>query len=247
MPAELRPTVTTTKSSRGRQRVRKTLGGGRWRYRIRQNCLSRASWEQQEASRLRPEEWPQSDPMNSEREIGTDLLRRLLAGERGSIQSHLAKLLEKSCPLHDSDDFYRWVLPPELADVRLSKETSEEIIAALCAEVSCNPDEALISAMSFTGADLVTKTVAVVLASPPRPLAVSEYAYALSLVSKFLPDCLAEDPQFVPKADLERIVKLAKELQNLEDSEPNKAWRVGIRRDADNLLKRLAQLGIVGS
>lgn len=176
------------------------------------------------------------------------MLRRLLAGQRGPhLPSNLTKLLEKSSPLKDSDDYYRSILPPELADIRLPQETSDEIIASLCAEISRNPDEALISAISFTGADLATKTVAMLLANPPRPLTMSEYDYALSLVAKFLAHCLAEDPEFLPKGDLERLVQLAKELQNLEDGETDRSARIGIRHHAAQLLKSLTQFGISGS
>jgi hypothetical protein len=81
--------------------------------------------------------------MTSAREIALDLLKRLLAGERGEVPLHLAMLLEKSSPLGTPDDHYRQILPPELVGLRLSSDTTEEIIATLCAEVSRNPDEAL--------------------------------------------------------------------------------------------------------
>ena len=160
---------------------------------------------------------------------------------------HLAMLLERSSPLDSGDDHYRQILPLELADIRLSQETSDEIIASLCAEISRNPDEALISAVSFTGADLATKTVAKVLTNPPPPLTKREYSYALSLVSKFLPYRLAEDPEFLPKADLERLVQLTKELQYLEDSETDKSQQFIIRRHAAQLLESLTRLGIGGN
>jgi len=185
--------------------------------------------------------------MSPEREIGIDLLRRLLAGERGQVPLHLAMLLEKSSPLDSGDDPYRQILPAELADLRLPDGTAQEIIAALCAEISRNPDEAFTSVISFSGADLATKTVAMVLANPPRALTINEYAYALSLVAKFLPYRLAEDPGFLPKADLERLVQIAKELQNVEEREPDRADRVEVRHHAGNLLNALTRLGIAGS
>src|SRR5437870_7290781 len=148
--------------------------------------------------------------MTSARDVATDLMRRLLAGERGEVPLHLGMLLEKSSPLHDSDENYRQILPPELADLRLSPETAEEIISTLCAEVSRNPDADLISAISCTGSDLATKTAAKVLTNPPRPLTMSEYSHALALVSEYLPYELDEDPEFLPRADLERLVQLAK-------------------------------------
>ena len=185
--------------------------------------------------------------MSSAREIGIDLLRRLLSGERGQVPLHLAMLLEKSSSLDSGDDHYRQILPLELADLRLPDATAQEIIAALCAEISRNPDEAFISAVSFSGADLATKTVAIVLANPPRALTINEYTYALSLVAKYLPYRLAENPEFLPKAALEHLVQRAKELQNVEEREPDRAARVEIQYHAGNLLDGLAHLGIVGS
>lgn len=182
--------------------------------------------------------------MSSDKDVAINLMRRLLAGERGLAQSHLARLLERSSSLHDSDELYRSILPPELADIRLSKETCDEVVSTLCAEISRNPDEALISAISFSGADLATKTVAEVLASPPRPLTMSEYAYSLSLVSKFLGFCLQEDPEFLSKEDVARLVQLAKKLEEIEDDESERALRVEVKHHASNLLRSLAHLGI---
>jgi len=187
--------------------------------------------------------------MNSERDTATDLLRRLLAGERGQLPLHLAMLLEKASPLDSGDDHYRQILPQELAELRLSPEAAEEIMATLCAEVSRNPDEALIAAISFTGSGLATKTVAAVLTNRPRPLTIGELDAALSLVAEYLPYHLAEDSEFLPKADLERLVQLAKELQNISEEETgrDRAARISIRHHAPQLLKRLTQLGIGGS
>jgi hypothetical protein len=103
-------------------------------------------------------EWLEFTPMRSTREVAFDLLRRLLAGERGEVPLHLAMLLEKSSPCDHGDEHYRQVLPPELADVRVSSEVNEQITTALCAEISHNPDQALIFTISFTGADQATKT-----------------------------------------------------------------------------------------
>jgi len=177
-----------------------------------------------------------------------DLTRRLLAGERGKVPLHLAMLLEKSSSLDAGDDFYLWILPRALADLQLSQDTSEEIIAAVCAEISRNPDEALISVVSSTGSDLATKTVAKILAKPPRPLTMGEYSHALSLVTKFLPYCLEEDMEFLPKSDLERLVQLAKELQNSGGPETNedRSARIMINNFAPQLIDRLKQLGIGG-
>ncbi len=187
--------------------------------------------------------------MNSGRETAIDLLRRLLAGERGQVPLHLAMLLERSSPLDSGDDHYRQILPPELADLRLPQETSDEIIASLCAEISRNPDEALISALSFTPADLATKTVANILTHPPRPLTMGELDVALSIVTEYLPYRLVEDSEFLPLADLERLVHMAKELQNISEGEADtdRAARISIRHHAPQLLKSLTKLGISGS
>lgn len=185
--------------------------------------------------------------MNSERDTATDLLRRLLAGERGQLPLHLAMLLEKASPLDSGDDHYRQILPPELAELRLSPETAEEIMATLCAEVSRNPDEALIAAISFTGSGLATKTAVAVLTDRPRPLTMGELDASLSLVTEYLPYHLAEDPEFLPKADLERLVQLTNELQNTSEGEgetdKDRAARISIGHHAPQLLRRLTQLG----
>jgi len=182
--------------------------------------------------------------MNSESEIALELLSRLLAGERGEVPSQLAKLLERSSPLDAGDDFYRLTLPPNLAKVRFSPETRDELIATLCTEISRNPDEAFISAISFTGIDLATKSVAMALVNPPRPLTISEYSYALSLVAKFLPDRLAEDPEFLPKADLERLVQVVKQLQDLKagDDAAERAVLNGTKIIAERFLKELKEV-----
>ena len=144
----------------------------------------------------------------------------------------------------DGEDYYREVLPAELADVRLSPETMEEIVAILCTEISRNPDEAFISAVSFTGVDLATRTVAMVLTNPPRPLTMSEYTYAFSLVSKFLPFRLSEDPEFLPKSDVERLFNLSREFMNINEDGPDKGLRIEIRHHAGNLADGLARCAV---
>jgi hypothetical protein len=156
----------------------------------------------------------------------------------------LTNLLERASPLHDGDDYYREVLPAELADLRLSPETMEEIIAILCAEISRNPDEAFISAVSFTGVDLAARTIAMVLTNPPRPLTMSEYTYALSLVSKFLPCRLSEDPELLPKADVERLFQLSKEFLDIDEDGPDRGLRIGIRHSAGHPVDGLARYGV---
>src|SRR5690349_11398897 len=179
--------------------------------------------------------------MTSAKEIATDLLRRLLAGERGNIPMHLAMLLEKSSPLCNSDDHYRQILPPELAGVKIPSETVDEITNVLSAEISRNPDSAFILALSFTGADRTTKKVAEILASPPRPLSMSEYGHAVALVNSFLPSRLAENPEFLPESDVKRLVQVLTQLQNIGEDTTDRAERITVRRDAHQLLNRLKQ------
>jgi len=185
--------------------------------------------------------------MTSARETALGLLRRLLDGERGPVQLHLAYLLDKSSSLRDSDEFYRSVLPPELASIELSRETREEIIAALCSEVSQNPDDALISVMGPGGDDFPTMTVAMVLANPPRPLKMRELSAALGLVKAYLPGSLQRDPNFIPRAEVERIIQSAKELRNVivEDgkTDKDKSDRHLAKSFAEELIEGLAESG----
>jgi hypothetical protein len=169
--------------------------------------------------------------MTSAREIAINLLRRMLAGERGNLPMHLAMLLEKSSPLHNSDDHYRQILPPELAELRLSPETAKEITSALCTEIRRNPDSAFIFALSFTGAQEVTKAVAEIVINPPRPLTTAECGHALTIVNAFLPAGLARDPHFLEEDKRARLVERLRDLQHAEETI--------IKRDAAELLKRL--------
>ena len=175
-----------------------------------------------------------------------EILRRLLAGERGHLPLHLAMLLERASCFDSGDEHYSHILPPEISDLRISTETANSIIVTLCAEVSRNPDEALIGAMSFTGAELATKTAVKVLTDPPRPLTMSEYHAALSLLVKFLPGELAEDSEFVSKADLEHLVQLTGNLQNIDETGPDRTERIGVRIHAGELFERLTELGFDG-
>ena len=67
---------------------------------------------------------------------------------------------------------------------------------------------------------------------------------ALAVVNSFLPFRLAEDPEFLPRADLERLVQLAQEIQTLEEIGTDRSERIGVRFHAGQLLKNLTQLGI---
>lgn len=182
--------------------------------------------------------------MTSAKEIGTDLLRRLLAGERAQVPFHLAMLLEKSSPLDSGVDNYRQILPPELADLRLPPETSREIVETLCTTISRNPDAALISVLSFSGEDLAIKTVANVLTHPPRPLTLDEIDIALSMVTKYLPYRLSEDSEFLPKEDLEQLARVVKALEAKREAD---VQGTSIKHFAPQLLVSLERLGIEGS
>lgn len=172
--------------------------------------------------------------MTSAREIAINLLRRLLAGERGDLPMHLAMLLEKSSHLHNSEDHYRQILPRELAELRIPPETANEIIATLCSEMRSNPDQAFILALSFTGEEKVTKAVTEMLVDPPRPLTVIECGHMLAIVSSFLPACLAREPNFLKEDKLNRLIE---RLRSLEKSEERT-----IKRDAVQLLTTLKGL-----
>ena len=102
-----------------------------------------------------------------------------------------------------------------LYTLRFLSPQDVEIIELLCREISANPNEALISAVSFTGATLANRTVALVVAEPQRPLTLSESSYAFSLLHKFLWLCLRDDRAFLPEPALKRIVELAKEYKDI--------------------------------
>ena len=184
--------------------------------------------------------------MTSASEIALDLLRRLLAGERGDIPLHLGLLLEKSSPLDHGDEHYRQILPPELAGLRLPSETHDEIIATLCEEVTRNPDDAFISVISFSGSEEAVVKVAVrILTDPPRRLTLTETCVALSLALN-VPIHLSENPKILPKADLERLVEALDELQTIEETGvgTDRSARICIRMHSANLLTSLRTLGV---
>lgn len=178
-----------------------------------------------------------------------DLARRLIAGERGDVPLHLAMLLEKSSSSDHGDQHYREILPPELADLKLSSDASEEILASLCAEVARDPDHALFFAISFTGTDRPIKTAAQVFTNPPRPLTMEECGAVLSLLQFDLPYRLADDAEFLPQSDLDKIVRLAEQLQVLDENgvEEERSARIIVKMHAAQLLKNLRSHGILKS
>jgi hypothetical protein len=151
----------------------------------------------------------------STNQIAMGLFRRLLNGERGELPRELDYLLDKASTLRDSDEFYRSVLPPELASLQISPKMREKIIAELCAEVSRKPDEALISVMSSTGDELSIRTAVALLLNPPRPLTMRERCAVLGLLKGHLPACLQRMSNFVPRAELTSIIQLANDVQNI--------------------------------
>jgi hypothetical protein len=105
---------------------------------------------------------------------------------------------------------------------------------ALCSEIRRNPDSAYIFALSFTGAEEITKVVMETLMNPPRPLTVVECGHALTILNAFLPASLTRDPRFLDENKRTRFVE---QLRDLEHSE-----EVRIKRDATQLLKSLTGL-----
>jgi hypothetical protein len=179
--------------------------------------------------------------MTSEREVALNLVMRLLAGEQGNLPMHLAMLLEKSSLLQNSEEHYQKILPPELARVRLTADTAQEVTATLCAELSRNPRWPIIAALSTTGAREVTKAIVGLLLNPPRALETAEYDHAVGVLNTFLPISLENDPTFLAKEELEQLGGLLHQLENLADPETGKGSRIPIRRKAGELLKKLAQ------
>lgn len=182
--------------------------------------------------------------MDRAREIALDLLQRLLAGERDPVQLHLGMLLEKSCSMADSDEFYRWMLPPEIAEVKLSRQTWDEVMSALSAEISKNPDEGLINVIGDSASNEAIRTVSTVLAKPPRPMTLTEYAAAMALVSTLLPFCLVDDPNFLPDEVLDELLRVATRLRNTDLSETvssDPSIRSRIEFAAPNLIKTLTE------
>src|SRR5580698_4856020 len=118
--------------------------------------------------------------METDRRLVLELLHRLLSERGQEVARQFAMLLEKHSSLRESDVYYRDVLPPQVAEAEISGEFYDKIIAILCEEVSRDPAEAFISAISFTGSEQAVKTIASVVANPPRAMTLGEYTYAFS-------------------------------------------------------------------
>lgn len=172
--------------------------------------------------------------MSAEKKTVTDLLSRLLAGERENLSMYLAMLLERSSPLHNSEEHYRAVLPPSLADIKISPEIADDVVATLCLEISRNPDAAFIAAVSTTGAERVTKCVAEVLIDPPRPLTTQEYEQVLGVMRAYLPACLGRNQLFLSSQERARFIERLRELRHAD--------QIIVKRDAAELLKQLDRL-----
>lgn len=186
------------------------------------------------------------------RDVAFELLHRLLAGERELVPLNLAMLLEKSARLDRGDDpegveeHYRQLHLPAINTLRLWPATRAEIIDVLCAEITRNPDEALMSALCFIGTDLPVRTVAGVLTNPPRPLTIVEYSMAISIVNVHLSYRLAKNQKFLPQADLERLFEVTQSLLELDECEGRfeRSARICIEHHAPQLLDCLKQSGI---
>lgn len=180
-------------------------------------------------------------------QIAIGLSKRLLNGERGELPRHLIYLLDKASTLRDSDEFYRSVLPPEFASLQISPKTREGIISALCAEVTRNPDEALIAVMTSGGDDVSITTAATVMVKPPRPLTLPEFRALFGALKAHLPACLERMPNVIPRVEIESIIRLAKDFQSIavEDGKTDreKSERNMIKIFTDDLLAGLDQLG----
>lgn len=179
--------------------------------------------------------------MITENEAAHNLVKRLMAGEQGTLPMHLALLLEKSSPLHNNDEHYHKILPPELGKIRFSRATVEEVISTLCTEISRDPRWPIIAALSTTGTSKVTKTIATLLINPPRPLEVIEYGHALGILNTFLPLSLKECPNLISENELGNLRQLLALLERFADNEANKGERFTIKRDAGQLLRKLTE------
>jgi len=185
-------------------------------------------------------------------DMAADLLKRLIAGERDLVPLNLAMLLEKSARLdrgdvpQDVEEHYRRLLLPEIENLRISRQTREEVVATLCAEIFRNPDDAMISVCAITGDASAVKTLVRILATPSRVLTLWETAIALSHVTKWLPHYLRKDANFLLKSELEQLAHIVKELQKMEvgERDEDKSAQVTIAHFAPQLLTSLERIGI---
>lgn len=184
--------------------------------------------------------------MSTPKEIVFNLLERLLAGERGEVPMQLAMVLEKSSSLGHGDSHYRQILPARLAELRIPQDVRDEIIARVRAEVARNPDADLISVSMSTRTDLSIKAIVEALVKPPRPLKLLEYAVALSYLSTFLPICLEENTDLLPRVKLEQLARLVNDLKYIKhsDTDEDRAAGNAIDHFAPQLLMSLEDLGI---
>lgn len=171
--------------------------------------------------------------------IGMELLKRLLAGERGDLAVSLALLLERSSKLRDHDNTYRALLHKDLAELRLSAKASQEILGALCDEIVRNPDRSFITAIAFTGSERGTRAVLRAVTSPPRPMSLWEYDAALGLLGTFLPIEISNNPGFATIEELSHLIDLAKKLERVENIEGEEGMCISLRMGADNLIQAL--------
>jgi hypothetical protein len=180
-------------------------------------------------------------------QIAIDLLRRLLDGERGDLPMYLGYLLDRASSMRDSDHFYRSVLPPELAKVRISPETRLEVIAALCSELFRNPDEALISVLSFSEEDISIRAVASVLTNPPRSLTMRELGVGLGFLKAHLPACLGKNADFISTSEVKGLIRLATKLLDTTihagETDRERSVRNQVKISAEYLIDGLAQAG----
>ena len=176
-----------------------------------------------------------------------DLVRQLLAGDQAETASlHLSMLLEKSSPLRREEDIYKWIMPADLLGLQLSPEESAEIISVICNELSRNPTEALIAAVSFTGADLPVQTAIRVLIDPPRTLSLGEVCGIVALIRKFLRPCLSRNQEFMPKSIMLALASMAEQLETIEETGTgvDRSARICIRMHAAAISGDLSIFGL---
>jgi hypothetical protein len=187
--------------------------------------------------------------MNAGEQIATELLSRLLAGERGAIPIQLSMLLERSARIERGDEAnkveadYKHLLPPELIKTNIPAKVAEEIIAQLCAAISCDPDPWLISTLAATGTRPAIKAVVRTLLEPPRALTLDELTVAFSYLSTFVPIYCAESPEFISHGEVAGLAELAKEVSASGGPADDKGERKVAKELAVRLLESLSKLG----